>query len=153
DLGHSVLGTRESVGALTRDQMHDYFRRRYVPANITVCITGQFEWDNFVGLVSERCSGWSAGLSPRTGLAETPGQSGFEVKPDAKVAQESLVWMLAGPPTESPLRYAADLLTTVLGDDPGGRLYWEIVDPGLAEAADMGFQECEGAGLYYVSVV
>jgi predicted Zn-dependent peptidase len=153
-LGNSVLGTKESVAALTRDQMEAYFRRRYVPSNITVVITGQFEWDQFVGLVNERCSGWLSGLSPRVGLAETPGQGGFEVlRPKTKVAQEYLMWMLAGPPTESPLRYAGDLLATVLGDDPGGRLYWEIVDPGLAESADMGYQECEGAGLYYISIV
>src|SRR5437870_7243197 len=35
-LGNSVLGTAQSVGALTRDQMHAYFERRYVAPNITV---------------------------------------------------------------------------------------------------------------------
>src|SRR5438132_8620992 len=29
-LGNSILGTPESITALTRDQMHEYFRRRYV---------------------------------------------------------------------------------------------------------------------------
>src|SRR5438132_13228165 len=35
-LGNTILGTKESVSALTRDQMHAYFGRRYVAPNITV---------------------------------------------------------------------------------------------------------------------
>lgn len=152
-LGNSVLGTTASITALTRDQMAAYFNRRYGPKNITVAITGQFDWDHFVGLVGDRCAGWGAGGEPRKELPETMGSHGFEVMPTSKFQQEYLMWMLAAPPTESRLRYAADLLTTVLGDEPGGRLYWEIVDPGLAEGADMGYQESEGAGIYYVNVL
>src|ERR671935_2010476 len=32
-LGNSILGTAESITALTRDQMHAYFERRYVAQN------------------------------------------------------------------------------------------------------------------------
>src|ERR671931_844101 len=35
-LGNSILGTVQSVSALTRDRMEEYFRRRYVAANVTV---------------------------------------------------------------------------------------------------------------------
>src|SRR3954470_7671492 len=35
-LGNSILGTVASITALTRDQMHAYFQRRYVAPNITV---------------------------------------------------------------------------------------------------------------------
>lgn len=152
-LGNSVLGTAASITALTRDQMAAYFDRRYVPSNIAVVVTGRFDWDRVVGLVGDRCGGWPAGTAPRDGVGETRGACEFAVVPTAKWQQEYQMSMLAAPPTESRLRYAADLLATVLGDDPGGRLYWELIDPGLAEGADMGYQECEGAGIYYVNVV
>ncbi len=152
-LGNSVLGTNASITALSRDQMAAYFRRRYVPSNITLVLAGQFDWGKVVALAETLCGGWEPGEAPRDNLGETRGASGFAVLPSTKFQQEYLMWLLAAPPTESPLRYAADLLTTVLGDEPGGRLYWELVDPGLAEGADMGYSECEGAGLYHVTVV
>src|SRR5947208_3203061 len=43
-LGNSILGTVRSITALTRDQMHDYFTRRYVAPNITVVAAGHFDW-------------------------------------------------------------------------------------------------------------
>ena len=36
----------------------------------------------------------------------------------------------------------------VLGDDSGSRLYWELVDPGLAEQCEMSHHEYEGAGIF-----
>src|SRR5712692_7119367 len=50
-LGNSILGTVPSITALTRDQMHDYFQRRYVAPNITVAAAGNFNWPEFVALV------------------------------------------------------------------------------------------------------
>ena len=44
-------------------------------------------------------------------------------------------------------RYAAKLLATVLGDDSGSRLFWELVDPGLAEHASLSHGEHQGAGM------
>src|SRR5262245_60533371 len=56
-LGNSILGTAESVGGLTRDQMSAYFERRYVAPNITVAAAGNFDWKELVALVKERCGG------------------------------------------------------------------------------------------------
>src|SRR5262245_58000135 len=41
-LGQSILGTVESIRALTRDQMHAYFERRYVAPNITAVAEGSY---------------------------------------------------------------------------------------------------------------
>src|SRR5262245_41465758 len=42
-LGNTILGTPESIRALTRDQMQAYFERRYVAPNITVVAAGKFD--------------------------------------------------------------------------------------------------------------
>jgi predicted Zn-dependent peptidase len=57
----------------------------------------------------------------------------------------------SGPAADSPLRYAGDLLGMAVGDDSGSRLYWALVDPGLAESADCTFHEYEGTGAFYTS--
>ncbi len=40
-LGRPVIGTAESVSALARDEMVDYYRRRYVPENMVVAVAGR----------------------------------------------------------------------------------------------------------------
>src|SRR5580700_9721199 len=47
-LGNSVLGTNESIKALTRDQMQTYFDRRYAANNIILSVAGNFEWKRLV---------------------------------------------------------------------------------------------------------
>jgi predicted Zn-dependent peptidase len=150
-LGNSVLGTKESIGALTRDQMAGYFQRRYVASNITAVAAGNYEWPRFVELIEKHCGDWPRGEAPRVGVAETRGSGGFKVVARDKVAQAYVLLISAGPPAESPLRYAADMLAMAVGDDSGSRLYWALVDPGLAESADCGFSECQGAGLFFTS--
>ena len=41
-LANSILGTVESIRGLRREQMHEYFSRRYVAPNITVVAAGHF---------------------------------------------------------------------------------------------------------------
>jgi predicted Zn-dependent peptidase len=68
-----------------------------------------------------------------------------------QVTQEH-VWLISpGPPVHSPLRYSADTLALVVGDDSGSRLYWALIDPGLADTADMGFHDYEGTGSFFTS--
>ncbi|MBW8036256.1 MAG: insulinase family protein, partial [Planctomycetes bacterium] len=56
--GNSVLGTNESIDDLKSEQMREYFSRRYSPNNIVVACTGNFDFENIVSLVEEKCGGW-----------------------------------------------------------------------------------------------
>jgi predicted Zn-dependent peptidase len=73
------------------------------------------------------------------------------VIPKDKVTQEHVILMSPAPAADDPLRHAADTLSLAVGDDSGSRLYWALVDPGLAESADMSFHEYEGTGSFYTS--
>lgn len=150
-LANSILGTAQSVGALGRDQMDDYFRRRYVAPNITVVAAGNFDWQRLVALIESACGGWEAGPAERKNVRPATGSGAFTVMQRGKVTQEHVVLISSGPPADSPLRYAADTLALVIGDDSGSRLYWALVDPGLAESADMSFHDYHGTGSYYTS--
>lgn len=152
-LGNSVLGTTQSVTALTRDQMADYFRRRYVAPNILAVAAGNFDWDRLVDLVGKACGGWPAGDAPRADRTEPMGAGGLHVipKPADKVAQEYVTLIAPAAPADHELGYAGALLSTVVGDYTGSRLFWALTDPGLADEAGMGIDECDGAGAYYTS--
>jgi predicted Zn-dependent peptidase len=150
-LGNSILGTPQSIRALKRDQMHAYFQRRYVPGNIAVVAAGNFGWDKLVKLAEKHCGHWSQGLEGHLDMRTTRGTGAFEVLNREKVTQEHVILVSPGPPVNSMKRYAADILATVLGDDSGSRLYWALVDPGLAESADCSFHEYFDTGAFYVS--
>jgi predicted Zn-dependent peptidase len=150
-LGNSILGTKESIAALKREQMQAYFERRYVAPNVTVVAAGNFAWKDLTTLVTERCGKWNSGPVGRKDVRAGGGSGAFEVVTREAVVQEHVILVSPGPPAHSPLRYAAGTLGMIVGDDTGSRLYWALVDPGLAESADMSFHDYEGTGSFYTS--
>ncbi|HVL13373.1 MAG TPA: pitrilysin family protein [Gemmata sp.] len=146
-LGNSVLGTSESVSALTRDQMRAYFTRRYAANNIILSVAGNFDWKQLVGLAADACSGWNTAEVGRTHRTEWAGQGGLHVLTREGIQQEYVLCLGGGPPSESRLRYAADTLALAVGDDTGSRLYWALLDKGLADSADCGYYENDGSGI------
>src|SRR5205807_9551802 len=101
---NSVLGTTQSITALTRDQMAAYHRRRYVAPNITLSVAGQLDWPEVVALVEKQCGAWPGTPAPRTGLGEARGSGRLEIVQKDKVAQQYVVLLSPGPSAPSPLR-------------------------------------------------
>jgi predicted Zn-dependent peptidase len=62
--------------------------------------------------------------------------------------QEQIIQLAPAPSGSDPLRFAAELLCVIVGDDCNSRLYWELLDPGLVESAEMGYYEYEETGAY-----
>src|SRR5690606_11751288 len=72
-----------------------------------------------------------------------------EHRKNPQSTQQYLLYLRDAPAAEDDDRYAAKLLATIVGDDSGSRMYWELVDPGLAETASVGHDEYQGTGMYY----
>ncbi|MEW4568044.1 pitrilysin family protein [Tautonia sp. JC769] len=147
-LGKSVLGTVDTIGALTVDQMRGYFAGRYGPPNVVLAVAGNVEWPHVLDLASSLCSSWEGppadrALPPHRGVGQP---RGLLRKDDH---QETVIAVGDAPALESPDRYVASLIATILGDHSGSRLYWELIDPGHADGADLSFQDYQGAGAYY----
>ena len=139
-----MLGTAESVGGLPVEAMLDYFRRRYSPGNIVLAGAGRIDFDALV----DRCRAALRRLDARRPAAEPssrpPPARAFTCCSKRPPRSNMCLQLAAGPAAEDADRYAAKLLATVLGDDSGSRLYWELVDPGLAEHASLSHGEHQG---------
>jgi len=151
-LGQCILGTTESIRALTVEQMRKYHRERYRAGNIVLAVAGKAEWEPIRELAERHCSHWPSGAASRN-TDEAKPTGGVRVVEKPSSVQEHLVLMNPAPPARSDLRFAAELLSVVVGDDTGSRLYWELVDPGHAEAAELGYNDFDGSGAFmtYVS--
>lgn len=150
-LGHSVLGSVESVGRLPLEAMRAYHARRYGARNTVLVGAGRIDFEGLVASAQRHCGHWEPGESGRT-RDPAPRWAGYHAMFKENAAQQYLVQLAPGPAATDPGRYAAKLLATILGDDSGSRLYWELVDPGRAEYATLYHIEYEGAGIFVTSM-
>jgi predicted Zn-dependent peptidase len=150
-LAHRVLGTRDSITALTRDQMHGYFASRYSPGSSVLVAAGRVDFDALVALAARETSSWRGEGQRRTLTSHRPGTSRF-VHHMEKATRGYMVMMWPSVSSTDPGRYAASLCTQILGASGGSRLHWSLVEPGIAEEADAGFDGRDGIGECIVSV-
>ena len=145
--GYSVLGSDESIDALTAEQMREYFSRRYAPNNIVVACAGDFDWEQVCSLIEGPCGKWEKAAADRE-LTDYRGSGKKKRIEKSNLAREHICLMSAGMSAQDPSRFAATLLGTVIGDDVGSRFFWELVDKALAEAAVMQFAAMDGTGVF-----
>jgi predicted Zn-dependent peptidase len=151
-LARSVLGTVASIQALPVESMRDYHRRRYAPGTMVLAASGAVDFPALVAAARRLCGGWPAESGDRHAAAAAGQSPGLPtaaeriVRPSA--ALEYVVRMSAGPGEKHGDRFAAKLLAVILGDGSGSRLYWALVDPGLAEQASCHHHDFLDAGVF-----
>ncbi|MCA9141973.1 MAG: insulinase family protein [Planctomycetaceae bacterium] len=146
-LGRSVLGTAETVGALTSQQMRAYFEQRYSPGNIVLVASGNVDFDQLVADAERNCGSWTPFKVSRE-QARAAEHSGLSVIQKETAAQEYVVQIANGPAADDEDRYPARLMATIIGDDTGSRLFWELIDTGRAEFASISPYEFQGTGIF-----
>ncbi len=151
-LGRSVLGTPESVRGLKREQMLEYFSRRYSPANITAVGVGNLDFDELAGKIGELCADWPQHTPQRDrpGNPEVKGKT--KIITDANVMRQHIGIASAGPPCQDSSRYAAQLLATILGDVTGSRLYYALTEPAIADEAHTSYAPHDQAGMIFTFI-
>ena len=148
-LSHRVLGVRETVEALSRDQMVDYFERRYSADNTTVALAGRVDFDSMGDLLSRRCGTWQTARPQRRYPPIDLVTDAFDMT-SAKVNRHYPIMAAPGPPLQDERRYAAAVLAQILGGAEGSRLHWALVETGLAEEARAEYDGHDGVGEFVI---
>lgn len=146
-LGQSILGTKESITALTSDQMRQYHSDHYTAGNITLAVTGNTDFESLIAIIEKYCSNIPSGVVDRP-LPEVNPVNSTRLLTRGSSVQQHIMQMGIAPKGTDPRRFAAELLSVIVGDDSGSRLFWDLVDPGHVEAADLGYNEYDGAGTW-----
>lgn len=157
-IGRRVLGTEESIRDMTADAMRAYFHRRYRPENIVLAATGNVDFDGLVAAVESQTQPWASRPIDPSPTADRDDQlpPGIETGKSLEIAdahQSYLVRMMPGPCMTSEDRFAVRILSSIIGDEGGSRLFWELIDTGLAEIATVWPQEFTDNGAWFTYAV
>lgn len=147
--GHSlawpVLGTTESITALTRDQLHGYFEERYHPANMILIITGNVDPAEAKRIAEKICGKWSA-RSPKPARTAPPRLRPMTTaRRNERFQQQAIAVSYDAPSASHPDRETADVFASILGGH-NSRFYWNIIQAGVAPQVSAGrLDYCDAA--------
>jgi predicted Zn-dependent peptidase len=154
-LGRSVLGTVESIEALTRDDVDGWYRRRYTVPSIVVTAAGRVEHQQVLDLVTaafgDRLSGPARPAPLRRGEegATSPARRTGLVR--RRTEQTHLLLGSVGLGRLDERRYAAAVLETAVGGGMSSRLFQEIREKrGLVYSVGSSLSHYAGTGSFSV---
>jgi predicted Zn-dependent peptidase len=125
-MGRDVAGSKETVNAITREQMLQYLNNSYKPDNMLVSIAGNFEAGKAIELIKQATADWQGGESPGY-LASAVEQAGPRTRIEYRETEQvNLVLGVEAPSIFHPDRFAVDLLSMMLGEGMSSRLFTEI---------------------------
>jgi predicted Zn-dependent peptidase len=148
-MANSVLGTKDSVGGLMQKQMKTYFDARYGPGNMTLAAAGKIDFDQFVKQAEACCGRWPTVHVQRQYPEPVLTAKRRHIQ-DPKLKRHYIAGLCPGPCAQDDARYAAMVLSDVIGDHEGSRLYWALVEPGLADEADFAYYPHDRTGSFLI---
>ena len=132
-LAPPILGTRDSINAMDRDVISEYWRRRYTPHTVVISASGRIDHDVLVEQIGERFGDWQGGDTSRPVIAAGAAQGVALRTKDTE--QAHLVLGGPGLKRDDDRRWAADVVDHVFGGGMSSRLFREVREQrGLAYA-------------------
>jgi len=125
-LGRDIAGNRETITALRRQQILDFFSSAYLPNNIVISIAGDIEQKQIQDTVTKALGGWKRN-KVSAGFPNSSNQEAARLKIEFRETEQvQLCLAVPGFSYFDPDRFAVDLLSTVLGEGMSSRLFTEI---------------------------
>ncbi len=149
-LAPPILGTRQSILAMSRDTIAEYWHRRYTPNSTVVAVAGRVDHDALVELIGEHFSDWEGGPVGRDLHLPDPVSQVALRRKDTE--QAHLVLGTTALARADERRHAFLVADHILGGGMSARLFREIREQrGLAYAVHsfrMPFAETGAAAIY-----
>ncbi len=134
--GYSILGTRETVAALSADDLKALHGRAYFSGNCVIAAAGNLHHHELLELLERE--GWFTGETVAAGPpgpAHEPAVRGVEARHQKDTAQTHIVFATDALPFADPRKYALMVLANVFGGGMSSRLFQRIREElGLAYA-------------------
>ncbi len=150
--GRPIIGSIESVRAITRQNILDYRARWYNASNMLVVAVGDFKADKLLPLIEKAFKDLPTKKAPKLQLPPVKVAKGPRLLiMREKVRQASLVFTWLTPGLPSPEVYPLDMAAQVLGDGETSRLYATLKEKkGLVDGIDAFAYTPQGVGVFEV---
>jgi predicted Zn-dependent peptidase len=129
-LGRPVLGTRQTIGAVTRDQVKRFYSGRYGPPRFVVAAAGNLEHDGLCALIQKQMDTGrklSRSSTPKgRDAGDVPIASGETLVHKRKTEQAHICLGANGYSRSHPDRFAFGVVNTALGGGMSSRLFQEV---------------------------
>ncbi len=125
-MGRDVGGTAQSVEALTRDEIQEYMRRQYNPANTVVAVAGNITHQEVIQLLEEATSEWKPVQSLDWEPVNNDNQGPIVLMDQRRTDQTHICLALPGVSLDDPDRFNLALLNVMLGDGMSSRLFQNL---------------------------
>jgi predicted Zn-dependent peptidase len=130
-LGKPVAGTLDTVGAITLDDVRNYYGEWYRPENILVAVVGNFDAETVFQQLGEEFGSFAAVSAPERPTAPRYG-GGFEFV-EQDISQDHVVFGFPGATGDSQERYTYEMVSSILGGGSTSRLFEKVrEEAGLA---------------------
>ena len=153
---HPTIGYEDEFVTVTREQVHDFYRRMYVPNNMVFVVVGDIDPRAIVEQVSKLWAGSRPAELPRVVLPnEAPLTEPRELTGNADIDRPRLRMSWVGTEHATPEDYALDLLARILGQGELSRLTQRVRNErGLVTSIDAGNWSFHwGDGMFVIDAV
>lgn len=157
DLGRPIGGSKESILAVSRQQVIDHYKQHYAPNTLIVAAAGGVHHAQLVAMVERQLAevGWTSKADPvarREQGYRTPPKPELFRSIEKDTQQSHLILGFQSPHSMDEDRFALAIYNTVLGGGMSSRLYQEIREKrGLAYSTysyQHGYSDSGFFGLY-----
>jgi predicted Zn-dependent peptidase len=129
-LGRPVLGTVESITAMTRDRLYGFYRGRYTVPHMVLAVAGNISHDRVLDLAAtafgSQLSGDATPVAPRTGPTVAPPAGDRLSLITQDTEQAHLMLGVHGISRHDERRFALGVLNAALGGGMSSRLFQEV---------------------------
>ena len=150
-LGRRVQGEPDTVRAVTRDQLVEWYGAHWRPEALVFAVAGSAEHARIADLVARAyADAPAAGERPARAQDPPATRSGLIVR-ERDIEQAHVVWGTQGIPRTDDRRWALGVMNTVLGGGMSSRLFQEVREQrGLAYSISSGHQGYTDTGVFTI---
>ncbi len=132
--GRTTIGNRSDIERVPVVKLRNFYRKFYRPDNVLLVVAGNFEPEEALGYVSKYFGTLRRPENPIDDTYTTePAQDGERTVVVRRVGEIQLVGAAYHIPAGSHPEYAAaKALVQILGDEPSGRLYRNLIETEIA---------------------
>lgn len=124
-MGSSILGTIDTISNMNRDELYDYYKKYYVPANMVIAVAGNVDNTKIKGSI-EKVLASQKSDSPVFDLNTPTGGISFVSLVPKEVEQVQICLGVPGISFHNEDRYTQNVMNSILGGGMSSRLFQKL---------------------------